>query len=139
MVVPLTTRWMIATLCLAVIVMRVGGSHLHLCFDGSEPPVTLHVTDVGDHHADGHHSSEAHAATLLADFAHEDQDVGVGSDLVSKKFSGDLDLALLALVCALLLFLIARARGATIAWRFSVSIPDRPHLRPPLRGPPLSR
>ena len=130
-------RWLIAILCIAVVVLRVGGPHLHLCFDGSEPPVTLHVTDFGDHHAGSHHADDSHAETLLADFAHEDQDVGVGSDLVSKKLSGDADVAVLALLCALLLFLIPRQLGTTFAWLIPVAGPDRSHLRPPLRGPPL--
>ena len=123
-------------LCVAVITLRVGGAHLHLCFDGSEPPVSLHMSDAGSHHADDHPANEPHAA--VADFAHDDQDVGVGGDLVSKKTSSDVDLFILGLVFALLLFFVERRRAAAPASRDPVSLPFRFHLRPPLRGPPLS-
>lgn len=33
--------------CLAFLVMRIGGAHLHHCFDGSEPENAVHFADAG--------------------------------------------------------------------------------------------
>lgn len=62
-----------ALLCLALLMVRVGGSHLHLCFDGTEPPASYHVVDV-----DPHHESPG------ANVAHQDADVAVSADMYSK-------------------------------------------------------
>ncbi len=113
-------------LCVAVVVLRIGGTHLHLCFDGSEPPVSLHLPDSGLHHGE-----ESATAT------HADQDVSIGAEALVKKSSVTLDVAALAFVFALLLFFLPRLRSplpdAFLPFRTS---PARVRLRPPLRGPP---
>jgi hypothetical protein len=119
------SRLLIVLLCAAVIMLRVGGTHLHLCFDGSEPPVSLHVADSGVHHDDA--GSTRHA----------DQDVAIGAEALVKKSSAALDLAMLAFVLALLLFFVPRTPNPLpdffTAPRLSSA---RLRLRPPLRGPP---
>ncbi len=125
--VPLpNSRWLIAILCIAVIVLRVGGTHLHLCFDGDEPPVSLHVADSGIHHLDEPAGD------------HSDREVTPGADALVKKSSNSFDGLALALLCALLLFMATRGQPVSTSRRVPVLLPFRPHLRPPLRGPPLS-
>src|SRR5690242_12528275 len=55
------TRW-IWLLCLVLLAVRMGGAHLHLCFDGMEPPLAVHAGDIvehGDEHASQHHDENA--------------------------------------------------------------------------------
>ena len=112
--------------CVAVVALRIGGSHLHLCFDGGEPPLSLHLADSGQHHGD-------EAATA----PHSDQDVSIGSEALVKKSSAVLDLAALAFAFALLLFFLPRVRDPLPAFFAPPRLsPARTRLRPPLRGPP---
>lgn len=120
-------RLFVIALCLAVLAPRIAGAHLHLCFDGSEPPLSYHVADSGIHHADEHGAGDSHS----------DRDVRVGDNVLAKKSSHEYGAAALWFVFALLLFLLAPAR------RISPSA-DPPRLRsvfhwlrPPLRGPPI--
>jgi hypothetical protein len=130
----LNFRFLIAMLCVAVLIMRIGGAHLHVCFDGSEPPVAMHLGDSGVHHA----QEPAHGNP--AGEPHSDQDVGIGADALVKKPSGSLEIPLLALLSGLLLFYVARRRDVLPPFSSPLQLsPIRAHLRPPLRGPPTSR
>ena len=113
-------------LCLALLMMRVGGAHLHLCFDGTEPPASFHVFD-----ATPHHESPAASAT------HQDADVAVTADVYSKpgKVGDQLPLALLAAIIAWAL--IRRPREFVPPYPAPAMRTKRELLRPPLRGPPL--
>jgi hypothetical protein len=55
--VPLPWLAPVSLLSVALSLVWLGGARLHLCFDGLEPPVTLHhLADVGahpDHHSPG--------------------------------------------------------------------------------------
>lgn len=118
---------MIAALCLALVVLRIGGVHLHLCFDGSEPPISYHVADSGIHHLDEHEAGETHS----------DRDMALGEDVLLKKPAKAQDSLLFLFAFALLLFLRSRSAGP----RPAASRPFRLQrsfswLRPPLRGPP---
>jgi hypothetical protein len=127
----LTPRLLVALLCVGVLILRIGGAHLHLCFDGSEPPIAMHLGDSGVHHADHQES---------ADGPHSDQDVGMGADALVKKPYGSLEIPLLALLCGLLLFYVARLRDVLPPFASPPQrSPIRAHLRPPLRGPPARR
>ena len=117
---PRDKRWLIAVLCLGLVVLRVGGVHLHLCLDGSEPPVSYHVADSGVHHLDEHDAGESHS----------DRDMALADDVLVKKPAKAQD-------SLLLLFLVSRSTGP----RPAADAPPRlrrPYswLRPPLRGPP---
>lgn len=120
-------RWIVASLCLALLLIRVSGVHLHLCLDGSEPPVSYHVADSGVHHQDEHGAGESHS----------DRDMPVAKDAVVKKSSAASDALLLLVALALLLFLLPPSRQRRLA-----ALPAAPPrrgfvwLRPPLRGPP---
>lgn len=129
-----TPRLLIALLCVAVLLLRVGGAHLHLCFDGSEPPVSMHLGDSGVHHAD-----DAGNDGPAAD-GHADRDVGIGADALLKKPSGSVEIPVLAILCGLLLIYLARRRDALPVFIPAPKLsPVRTHLRPPLRGPPARR
>lgn len=117
---------LLALLCIAVLVGRVGGAHVHLCLDGNEPPSDLHVFDLGQHH-DAADSREPH----------HDVDVALVGDLIAKsKLQWQLPVALLAAL-VLLLELLHRSRQLPARQRARPFLPPPPlFLRPPLCGPP---
>lgn len=116
---------LLALLCIAVLVARVGGAHLHLCLDGGEPASDLHLFDLGQHH-------DAADPGL----AHNDVDVVLLGDLIAKnKIQWQLPLALLA--AAVLFGLLRIPRGLLVPWVSRPILPRPPlFLRPPLCGPP---
>ena len=120
------TRSIIVIMCLALVALRVGGVHLHLCLDGSEPPVSYHLADSGIHH-DEHPAGETHS----------DRELAAAEDLLLKKPGASFDTSMLVFALALLLFLVVNSRVA----RLDDEPPRRrpqafAWLRPPLRGPP---
>lgn len=117
--------WLLALLCVALLLGRVNGAHLHLCLDGSEPPASLHLSETG-HDADHHN-----------DTAHDDVDVTLPGDAASKPAKLSLDLPLLVL--ALLLLRLPRTAAPRLRNRGRPAHTTDPLLlRPPLRGPPLN-
>lgn len=123
MIRPGKPALLIALLCGVLLLTRLGGTHLHLCFDGSEPPISLHVADAGDHHPG---ESAPHA----------DQDVALGADLLVKKPAGGFDLGALAFAFTFLLLIVFRAPGIRPEALILPLRSARTRLRPPLRGPP---
>lgn len=107
-------------LSLLVVLPRVGGPHLHLCLDGLEPPVTLHLADDAAHPA--------------GDQVHDDRTVDMGSPVLGKASPPGLDGALLALA-VLLLFAASPVVPRPVRSAIRFELPP-PFLRPPLRGPP---
>jgi hypothetical protein len=121
------SRFLIVFACVAMVVLRVGGLHVHMCLDGSEPPMSFHIEDSGVHHLD----------EVATGDAHEDRDLAIAADLVVKKPFADLDLSLLAALGVLLLFLLARPRELLPFPSLPARLRSaRTRLRPPLRGPP---
>ena len=118
-------RWPLILLCVALLVVRVGGAHLHLCFDGNEPPVSFHPVEDSDHHDE---------AGLSA--SHDDTDVALSAASIAKSGKQILDLSLLALLPFLMCLLLPQMRQLffTSAPRLLPTLAF--HLRPPLRGPP---
>ena len=114
-------------LCIALLVVRGTGlgMHVHLCFDGSEPPVALHLAaDTVDHQHQG------------IEPVHDDFDLSVVGDVIGKIAKATLNLPLLLLACARLLF--SRATPPPIPWA-GPAAPIRStarYIRPPLRAPP---
>lgn len=122
---PLIKHWVVSLCALAFLAASVLGTHMHLCFDGQEPPSSLHVLD-GEHL--DHHAGEAQA--------HDDLDVDLLGEPLLKTFK--LDLPVLALLAAC--FLLMPTRAATLplpARRIAVPLPLPRHWRPLLRAPPL--
>ena len=119
------TLWLLAIVALAV---RVGDAHLHLCADGQEQRMSLHVADApGQHHAD-----EANAP-------HDDQDIEISAPTLFKKSVGaDDDFPQALLVALLLILVLPVARRLLPAGDVDGLFFGAPFfLRPPLRGPPL--
>lgn len=127
--------WLLALACLTLLFTQMGGAHLHLCFDGQEPPASLHLSDANHHddHHGGHHDRH-HAA---GETPHSDLDVPLANDVLSKPVKPILDLSLILLAVLWL--------GALSFTRDRIPPPDPTRLRafstflllPPLRGPPL--
>ena len=115
---------LLTLLCVTILLARVGGAHLHLCFDGSEPPASLHFNEV-DHQAEHHTDAE-----------HDDLDISAVGDVVTKSGLSSLDLPALLLVVLLLSLLTTLYKPAHTrpAHAFAAS---PPFLLPPSRGPPL--
>lgn len=113
--------WIVA---IAMLGVRLGGIHMHLCFDGQEPPASLHVEH--EHGHDDYHHSEG---------THQDQDV----DLLAQVFFKKADLGELALPNsafeAIALLPIGHPLGPERLTTIQPTGP--PHfVLPPLRGPP---
>lgn len=113
--------WLLA---IALLPVRMASAHLHMCLDGQEPPVSVHVQDIATH--DGSEDTAGH----------NDRDVQL-SVLSITKASG-LDKAPLPLLDACVLAILLPA-PRSITPPVSVLIPDPTpafDLRPPSRGPP---
>ena len=116
---------LISLLCSLLLLLQVGGAHLHLCFDGQEPPATLHLVDSGLEHSPG-----------LASLQHQDEEVDIGLASLLKKSLSALDIppvAYAAFVRPLesrsqLVLRSGHGRGPSFI--------DVTRLLPPLRGPP---
>lgn len=115
------------TLLLAVLAVRIGDTHLHLCFDGLEPATSIHFADASVHHDDEHHESETHA----------DQDVNpfVGTLVKSDDDSRPVFAYIVGVLLIIQPVLEPSALGPIDPAPLSDTSPPF-HLRPPLRGPP---
>ncbi|WP_331344207.1 hypothetical protein [Cellvibrio sp. UBA7661] len=100
------------------------GAHGHFCFDGQEPPISVHM------HLDGHEAHDHHP-----DEVHQDADIELGTSVLAKLGKIDLGLILLAAVALGLLVLPARF-GIGFYQPFHFSFPL--YTRPPLRAPPFA-
>jgi hypothetical protein len=62
----LVVRTCLTVLCIAILATHVSGAHLHLCFDGGDPPASVHLTaDVNGQVADKNAGKPVQFATLL--------------------------------------------------------------------------
>jgi len=123
------SKFLLSLMCIVVVAIRLSGAHLHLCFDGSEPPAAMHFDgDAGLHHlGTGEHADEAE---------HADKDVNLIADALVKK-TGVFDL--LVVLVALALFLKFLPFVSRLLPQADLLLPvnsHRSHLRPLLRGPP---
>lgn len=115
--------WLLA---IASLPLRMTDAHLHLCMDGQQPPVALHVQHVATH--DGAH----------ADDDHNDRDVDLSATTTVAKSSllddGVVPALLHVYVLAALLPPPSAAAPVKVSVRSFHSAPiDGP---PPARGPP---
>jgi hypothetical protein len=98
-------------------------AHLHLCFDGQEPPAAVHLAD-GDAHEHRHET----------DGTHDDVDVDIAGQVIAKSFKHDL-----AILPPVMLVGIGAVPTRSYAppSRTAPRPPPPPlYYRPPLRGPP---
>ncbi len=123
-----TSRGWIWLALIAFMVTRLVDAHLHLCFDGQEPPAAVHMTD-GAGHDDSHH----------VDSQHQDRDVQMLDTALVKKVGESADVLIPAFLAAVFLLLLFDVRGRL--WLRSNDAPPilraLHSLKPPLRGPPL--
>lgn len=98
-----------------------GGLHGHLCFDGQESPVSVHM-DLLDGHPDHLNDDEVHL----------DTDTELVESIL-KLTKSDLPFLIIALVCALMLYGVRQpfTRAAHRITATSIFF-----LHPPLRAPP---
>jgi hypothetical protein len=120
-------RIWIALISLAVMAMPVSGAHLHLCFDGGEPPATFHALEDGSAHEDTNGAG-----------AHNDKDVSLQGAALAKKHDGALGLP--AALAATVLVIRLPVTAPVPAFDTHVAIPSPPRVTrvlPPLRAPPV--
>lgn len=101
------------------------GAHSHFCFDGQEPPVSvhMHMHMLGEHPE--HHGDEEH----------QDADVDLLQSVLAKLTKLDQGLLLLALV----LLLLPRQTRPHLRGRYRPFAPAiTPFVRPRLRAPPFT-
>ena len=99
------------------------GAHGHLCFDGQEPPISVHMEMMAEH-ADHH----------AADEQHVDADVDLSQPLLAKLTKIDLPL----LIAAALLLAMWFEKISIVVSNYSPTYSSRlTGLRPPLRAPPV--
>lgn len=116
-----TRQLLFALFCAALLLPRLGGPHLHLCLDGSAPPVSLHIADDADNQ--------------LADGGHEDRSIDMSSPVIGKLSLPGLGGLLIPAV--LLVFAALQQAMSLLAPSPGVAVPlAPPFLRPLLRGPP---
>jgi len=112
---------------LALFCVRITDAHAHLCLDGQEPPLAVHVEDLAGAHESGH-----------ADEAHDDVDVSVIADAAPKKAEDSAQPDVLLQVTASVLL-----PDPALSWRAPADRGRRillasfpPLFQPPARGPP---
>lgn len=135
--------WLVLFTCVALLLARATGAHLHLCFDGQEPPRSLHIggpAHAVEHHLPNEHAQghdHAHAHEHAHETQHSDLDLPLFDKLLSKTGKSSVDLPLLLFV--LLLFAVLARAAEPLLRRDPRRLELRPPrtLRPPLRGPPL--
>lgn len=109
-------------LCIVLLIVRFGGAHWHLCFDGSEEPRAVHVGDVANDHK--------------TEPGHTDTDLNLVESGLAKYFKSIDNLPALLLAVALICLLPTRRQGASAAF-FESPPPLLIHYRlPSPRAPP---
>jgi hypothetical protein len=117
-------------LAIALLLLRVGEAHLHLCLDGQDRSAAMHIEDAPLHDGaqsavDGHNDLDVDLSVLpwLKNAATDDTTMAV--------------LGLFALEALLLAFLLPALKTTIRPARLRLPFPDPAFgLRPPLRGPP---
>lgn len=118
---------------LAMLILRMTGAHEHFCFDGMEPPVSIHFNDDA-----GMHDTDAGSSQLTADQPHTDVDVSLLGEALVKKLDANLDLPAIVSSILFVLFVVSAVVVGTPnrhnpLLRLSAA---RAHIRPQLRAPP---
>lgn len=116
-------------LAIALLLLRVGEAHLHLCFDGQDRSAAVHVDD-----------APTHDGTVDSASGHNDLDVDLSMQPWLKATGSDDPAALLSplVLAALLLAALLAVLRSTIPAAISLQPVFAPitRLLPPRRGPP---
>ena len=113
-------------LALMLAIARIADAHAHLCADGDEPPVSIHLGNCGVHPCDGDRSSE-HSG---------DKNVQLGADVVLKKVPSLEHPWMPAFVAFVFDFTAPLSNEILINEPLTIRVEAAAYLRPPLRGPP---
>ncbi len=123
---PFLRIW-IALISLAIMVMPVSGAHLHLCFDGGEPPATFHAIEDGS----------AHDAPAVGG-AHNDKAVSLEGVALAKKQDGTFDLPAALTAVTLVIRIPVTSPAPAFDTDVATPVPLRiARILPPLRAPPV--
>jgi hypothetical protein len=115
--------WLFA---IALLLVRVGEAHLHLCLDGQQPAAAMHVED-----------APTHSGAKVSDDGHNDVDVDLSVSPWVKKVGVD-ELPTILFASILLALLLPILKSTSPPARLLVpSLGPVWGLRPPLRGPPV--
>jgi hypothetical protein len=117
----------ILLLCAALLSTRTLGDHLHFCFDGQEPLVSLHGVD-----------GEMHHLQVSGSKGHNDRDYDLIPATAKSQLQDVRDaLPTLFLVASIFALLVPhlQVRWMRTAAVFRPTVSFR-FIRPPLRGPP---
>jgi hypothetical protein len=118
-------RSLIYALCSFLLLGQMTGAHLHVCLDGQEPPVQLHLAGASEQHDESELSRP-----------HSDREVALnrGSSTTGKNLQLDLPLA----ACAVHALQLAPATRQIAVPCFDqvASYTAARELLPPSRGPP---
>lgn len=107
-------------------------SHVHYCFDGQEPPASVHLVDGIDHAHElpGHHSDSDSDG---AGGEHDDLDVDLPNQALAKAVKYDLP----AIAVQLLTLAFEPSPRGALADRVDTPPTSAPrYIHPPSRGPP---
>ncbi|MBL6752614.1 MAG: hypothetical protein ISP90_19035 [Nevskia sp.] len=117
--------WLLTLLCVAFLLGRVDGAHLHLCFDGAEPPASLRFVD-----SEPRQSDPGMSAVFV------DVDIALAGEALAKQSISSFDLPLVLTAIALMGLAWATSPQSTTALK-RIPLPGAwPRVRPPLRAPP---
>ena len=117
--------WLLTLLCVTLLVVRVNGAHLHLCFDGAEPFASVHMLD-----------SNAAEADPGPAIAHHEDDVSLIGDFLGKSGNVGLELPTLLTIVFVLWAAIQPSRQSEPGYRLALAASNRRFLLPPPRAPP---
>ena len=112
-------------LALMLLIVRTADAHAHLCDDGKEPPVVIHLAD-GDSHPCESGGPNGHPG---------DKDVHIAGDVVLKNPPAA-DPWITSAISLVFQFAVPAIETRISVESQSVRIATSSHLRPPLRGPP---
>ena len=121
------SRSLLLALCCVLLLLRIVGVHQHLCLDGCEPHVAVHVLDGGVEHAAGHGQS-----------SHDDQGIDDTGRTLIKSPHSDSAMDFMALILVLVTFLPVARRLRFERPGHRPATPAPHSVRPPPRGPPLA-
>lgn len=122
---PLFQRACLAVLCLAILLARLSGAHLHLCFDGSEPAQSMQLSGIVSDQTDDGLRKPRH-----------DLDVSLTGEALGKKLDKSFEVP--ALLAAVLVMFVALqvCQRLTQRERAAPAHPIPLVRPPPSRGPP---
>jgi len=108
------------------VIVRTADAHAHLCFDGKEPPASVHVAD-----------GEVHPCESGKDSGHTgDKDVRLTPDVLLKKASAD-DVWIPSSFRFAVSFVANPQSEPLLVDAQPIANSARCFFRPPLRGPPV--